>query len=155
VVLPQAAGAVWAGALLVFLYVLSDFGAVSIVRYDTLTRSIYAGRLFDQTQSIALSLLLGLLAVAVVATERLLGRRRVTTPGSRPSGRCGCRSGVALAGHGARRRRPSGRAPGAGRRARVLGGARAAQRRGGGDGRWPTDPAHSSGRRSTRRGSGS
>jgi iron(III) transport system permease protein len=32
---------------------------------------------------VALSLLLGLLAVAVVATERLLGRRRVTTPGSR------------------------------------------------------------------------
>ena len=83
IVLPQAGGAVWAGALLVFLYVLSDFGAVSIVRYDTLTRSIYAGRLFDQTQSVALSLLLGLLAVAVVATERLLGRRRVTTPGSR------------------------------------------------------------------------
>ena len=83
IVLPQAAGAVWAGALLVFLYVLSDFGAVSIVRYDTLTRSIYAGRLFDQSQSVALSLLLGLLAVAVVAAERLMGRRRVTTPGGR------------------------------------------------------------------------
>ena len=74
VVLPQTAGSIWAGALLVFLYVLSDFGAVSILRYDTLTRSIYAGRLFNQPQSIALSLILGVLAVSVVAAERLLRR---------------------------------------------------------------------------------
>lgn len=82
VVLPQAAGSIWAGALLVFLYVLSDFGAVSIVRYDTLTRSIYAGRLFNQPQSIALSLILGVLAVAVVAAERIFARRRITITGA-------------------------------------------------------------------------
>lgn len=86
VVLPQTASAIWAGALLVFLYVLSDFGAVSILRYDTLTRSIYAGRLFDQPRSIALSLILGLLAVSVVAAERLLRRRTVvSTSRGRPS----------------------------------------------------------------------
>ena len=75
VVLPQASSAVWAGALLVFLYVLSDFGAVSIVRYDALTRAIYATRLDPQT-SVPMSLLLGVLALAVVAGERALGRRR-------------------------------------------------------------------------------
>ncbi|MEX2660223.1 MAG: iron ABC transporter permease [Acidimicrobiales bacterium] len=87
VVLPQATGSTWAGALLVFLYVLSDFGAVSIVRYDTLTRSIYAGRLFNQPQSIALSLILGVLAVAVVVAERIFSRRRrvITGAAARPA----------------------------------------------------------------------
>lgn len=75
VVLPQASGAIWAGSLLVFLYVLSDFGAVSIVRYDALTRAIYASRLDPQT-SVPLSLVLGVLALCVVAGERAVGRRR-------------------------------------------------------------------------------
>ncbi|MGH9183138.1 MAG: ABC transporter permease [Acidimicrobiales bacterium] len=79
VVLPQTAGAVWAGGLLVFLYVLSDFGAVDIVRYDTLTRDIFANRVFNPQRSVALSLVLGALAVAVVAAERVLARRRVVT----------------------------------------------------------------------------
>jgi iron(III) transport system permease protein len=77
VVLPQAAGAVWAGTLLVFLYTISDFGAVVLLRYPTLTGSIYASRVFDRPGALAQSLLLGLLAVAVVAAERsvLRGRR--------------------------------------------------------------------------------
>jgi len=77
VVLPQAAGAVWAGTLLVFLYTISDFGAVVLLRYPTLTSSIYASRVFDRPGALAQSLLLGLLAVAVVAAERsvLRGRR--------------------------------------------------------------------------------
>ena len=70
VVAPQTAGAVWAGALLVFLYTISDFGAVQLLRYETLTSSIYASRVFDRTAALAQSLLLGLLAVAVVAAER-------------------------------------------------------------------------------------
>jgi iron(III) transport system permease protein len=70
VVAPQAAGAVWAGTLLVFLYTISDFGAVQLLRYQTLTSSIYASRVFDRTGALAQSLLLGLLAVAVVAAER-------------------------------------------------------------------------------------
>jgi iron(III) transport system permease protein len=70
VVAPQAAGAVWAGTLLVFLYTISDFGAVQLLRYQTLTGSIYASRVFDRTGALAQSLLLGLLAVAVVAAER-------------------------------------------------------------------------------------
>lgn len=75
VVLPQAASAVWAGGLLVFLYCLAEFGAVQILRYDTLTRAIYASRLAPAT-SLPLSLVLGVLAVAVVAAERAFARRR-------------------------------------------------------------------------------
>jgi iron(III) transport system permease protein len=41
VLLPQLRPAITAGGLLVFLYVLSDFGAVAILRYDTLTRAIF------------------------------------------------------------------------------------------------------------------
>jgi iron(III) transport system permease protein len=74
VVLPQARASIAAGALLVFLYVISDFGAVQLLRYDTLTRAIYADRLLDPATSIALSLALGALAVAVVALERRASR---------------------------------------------------------------------------------
>ena len=42
VVLPQLMPAIGAGGLLVALYVLSDFGAVSILRFDSFTRAIYA-----------------------------------------------------------------------------------------------------------------
>lgn len=83
VVLPQISGAIWAGALLVLLYVLSDFGAVALVRYDTLTRAIYSSRLVPAT-SIPLSLVLGLLAVAVVVAERGIGRRRPVIATARP-----------------------------------------------------------------------
>ena len=76
VVLPQAWPAIAAGSLLVFLYVISDFGAVQLLRYDTLTRAIYANRLLDPQVAAALSLALGLLAIAVVAGERALARRR-------------------------------------------------------------------------------
>jgi iron(III) transport system permease protein len=74
VVLPQARGAILAGSLLVFLYVVSDFGVVQLMRYDTLTRSIYSTRLIDRTTSVSLSLLLGLVAIAVVALERVFTR---------------------------------------------------------------------------------
>ena len=75
IVLPQVRGAVLAGALLVFLYVVSDFGAVQLLRYDTLTRTIYATRLLDRDLSLALSLELGVLALAVVAAERRFAPR--------------------------------------------------------------------------------
>ena len=74
VVVPQARAAIAAGSLLVFLYVISDFGAVQLLRYDTLTRAIYADRLLDPATSIALSLALGVLAVLIVALERRASR---------------------------------------------------------------------------------
>ncbi|MGZ8734102.1 MAG: ABC transporter permease [Acidimicrobiia bacterium] len=76
IVLPQSQGAITAGTLLVFLYAVSDFGAVSLMRYDTLTRRIDATRLFDRTTSITLSLLLGVVALTIVVVERLVSRRR-------------------------------------------------------------------------------
>ena len=72
VVLPQAAGALAAGSLLTFLYCVSEFGAVSLVRYDTLTLRIEATRLFDRETSITLSLLLAMVALLVVFGERTL-----------------------------------------------------------------------------------
>lgn len=86
VVAPQAAGAVWAGTLLVFLYTISDFGAVQLLRYETLTSSIYASRVFDRAGALAQSLLLGLLAVAVVAAERSVTRGGHGRPGRLAAG---------------------------------------------------------------------
>jgi iron(III) transport system permease protein len=79
VVLPQTTGAIAAGALLVFLYVVSDFGAVSLLRYDTLTTRIESARLFDPPTALALGLLLAAVALVVVVSERGLARRRVHT----------------------------------------------------------------------------
>jgi iron(III) transport system permease protein len=79
VVWPQTTGAVAAGALLVFLYVVSDFGAVSLVRYDTLTTRIESSRLFDPTTALVLGLVLAAVALLVVAGERAIGRRRLQT----------------------------------------------------------------------------
>ena len=76
VTLPAIRPAVSAGGLLVCLYTLSDFGAVELLRYETLTRSIYANRLFDRPTSVTHGLLLGIVAVGVVAVERSMARRR-------------------------------------------------------------------------------
>ncbi len=78
VVLPQSRGAIAAGSLLVFLYTLSDFGAVTLLRYDTLTTRIFSSRLLAQPTSLALSLLLAVIALVVVAAERRVQRRRFT-----------------------------------------------------------------------------
>lgn len=75
VVLPQLGSSIRAGALLVFLYVISDFGAVQLLRYDTLTRVIYENRLLDRTRSLALALVLALIALLVATGERSLARR--------------------------------------------------------------------------------
>ena len=76
VTLPATLPAVSTGGMLVFLYTLSDFGAVDLLRYETLTRSVYANRLFDRATSVSHGLLLGVVALGVVAAERLLARRR-------------------------------------------------------------------------------
>ena len=76
VTLPAILPAVSAGGLLVCLYTLSDFGAVELLRYETLTRSIYANRLFNRPVSLTHGLLLGVVALGVVVLERSLARRR-------------------------------------------------------------------------------
>ena len=80
VVLPQSAGSIGAGAMLVFLYSLSEFGAVSLLRYTTLTRSIYlATQAADRDTAYALSLVMAGCALIVIAGERTWARRRVRT----------------------------------------------------------------------------
>ena len=71
VVLPQLRPAFASGGLLVALYALSDFGAVSLLRFDSLTRSIFSRyeSSFDRAGAAALALALGTLALALVATE--------------------------------------------------------------------------------------
>jgi len=72
--LPQIATAMGAGTLLVFLYTLSDFGAVQLMRYDTLTRAIATNQLANPPVALALSLLLLVLAALVVLAERRFSR---------------------------------------------------------------------------------
>ncbi|MEV0175905.1 iron ABC transporter permease [Streptomyces sp. NPDC050803] len=77
VTLPQLRPAAAGGAVLVALYVFSDFGAVSLMRYDTFTRGIYTSyrASFDRTPAAALSVVLVVLTVALVAAEaRTRGR---------------------------------------------------------------------------------
>ena len=80
VVLPQTAPAILAGALLAFLYVVGDFGAVVLLRVDTLTRGIFANRLLDPDVSVALGLLLAVVAIVVASAERRVSRRAPRDP---------------------------------------------------------------------------
>ncbi|MGI8973604.1 MAG: ABC transporter permease [Gaiella sp.] len=77
VTLPAVRPAVGVGSLLVALYVLSDFGVVSLMRYDSLTRAIYLQyrSLFDRTPAAVLALVLVVLT-AVALTLELRGRTR-------------------------------------------------------------------------------
>ena len=92
VVLPMQRPAIAAGLFLVCLYVMADFGAVSILRYSTFTRAVYvqmAGR-YDLMGAAALSLILVVLSFAFFAAERHFRRRSrfyQTTAGYRPGGR--------------------------------------------------------------------
>lgn len=76
IVLPQLRPALYAGSLLVALYALSDFGAVSIVRFNTFTLSIYNAYrgLFDRTTAASLATVLVLLTLTLIALEALLAR---------------------------------------------------------------------------------
>ncbi len=71
VTLPLLRPPIGAGALLVALYTLSDFGAVSLMQYSSLTRAIFLQyrSLFDRTPAAALSLVLVLLATIVLILE--------------------------------------------------------------------------------------
>ena len=75
VVLRQISGSLAAGTLLVFLYTISDFGAVQLMRYDTLTRAIESNYLARPPMAFALSLILLMFAGVVVLAERSINRR--------------------------------------------------------------------------------
>ena len=77
VTLPLVRPALGAGALLAALYSLSDFGVVSLMRLDVLTRVIFQQyrTLFDRTPAAVLGLLLVVLTVIVLVGEaRARGR---------------------------------------------------------------------------------
>ncbi len=85
VTLPLLRPAIGAGSLLVALYVLSDFGAVSLLRYDSFTRAIYtsyqAG--FDRLSAVVLALVLVLFTVVLLWVEaRFRGRAAQHRTGS-------------------------------------------------------------------------
>ena len=71
VILPQLRPSIAAGALLVALYTLSDFGAVSLLRYETFTWAIYIQyeSVFDRGVSASLSLVLVALALGILLSE--------------------------------------------------------------------------------------
>lgn len=77
VVLPQLVPALGAGALLAALYSLSDFGAVSILRFDSFTRVIHQSyrASFDRTGAAALAFLLVALMIGLLALEGRVRRR--------------------------------------------------------------------------------
>lgn len=77
VTVPLLRPAVGAGALLVCLYTLSDFGAVSLLQFDSLTRGIYVQyqASFDRTMAAVLALLLMLITgVALLLEGKTRGR---------------------------------------------------------------------------------
>ena len=79
ITLPTLRPAIAAGALLCALYTLSDFGAVSLLRYETFTAAIFVQyeSAFDRAAAAALSLVLVVTAIAIVALEaRTRGRSR-------------------------------------------------------------------------------
>lgn len=72
VVLGQLRPAVGASALLVALYTLSDFGAVSLMRFDTFTRAIYTqwSVRLDRTPALTLAVVLVVVAAGLVWLEQ-------------------------------------------------------------------------------------
>jgi iron(III) transport system permease protein len=77
VTLPLLRPSIVAGVALVILYVVSDFGAVSLLRYQTLTYAVFqqmTGRSDNQAASI-LSILLVILALLFLLTERWFRRK--------------------------------------------------------------------------------
>lgn len=85
VTLRQARAAIAAGALLVALYVLSDFGAVAAMRYEAFTWVIYGAYRsgFNPSRAAVLSLVLLVFAVALVLGEsRARGRAAASRIGA-------------------------------------------------------------------------
>ncbi|MFA7513563.1 MAG: ABC transporter permease subunit, partial [Mycolicibacterium vanbaalenii] len=104
VTLRQARPAIAAGALLVALYVLSDFGAVAAMRFEAFTWVIYGAYRsgFNPSRAAVLSLVLMVFAVAlVVAEHRARGRAAASrigggSPRPAPLNRLGPWSPLAL-----------------------------------------------------------
>ena len=91
VILPLLRPAIAGGSLLVALYTLSDFGAVSLLRYETFTWAIFLqyDSALDRTLAASMSLVLVAIALGIVAAEALTrGRARYfrSDPGASGTG---------------------------------------------------------------------
>jgi iron(III) transport system permease protein len=77
---PAIRPAVLGASLLVALYTLSDFGAVSLMRYDAFTRAIYNAyrASFDRNTAAALALVLILITLVLVGFQRRISQTEVT-----------------------------------------------------------------------------
>jgi iron(III) transport system permease protein len=77
VTLPVLVPAIAAGALLAALYALSDFGAVSLLQFDSLSRAIYLqyGASFDRSLAAILALVLVVITFALTWSEKRLRTR--------------------------------------------------------------------------------
>ncbi len=85
VTLPMLRPSIAAGSLLVALYTLHDFGAVSLMRFNVFTQAIYLQYkgAFDRTPAAILSLMLISIAVVVLVFERRArGRARYHRSGA-------------------------------------------------------------------------
>jgi iron(III) transport system permease protein len=82
VTLPMLRPSILAGGLLAFLYALSDFGSLSLLRVHVFTTEIYhqLNTRFDQAASSMLSFVLVLITLVVLVGQRfLVGRRSYVT----------------------------------------------------------------------------
>ncbi len=88
VTLPLLAPAIAAGTLLAVLYALSDFGAVSLLQFDSFSRAIYLQyrATFDRSLAALLALILVAMTLAVTSGEARL-RRRARDFAGRPARR--------------------------------------------------------------------
>jgi iron(III) transport system permease protein len=79
VVLPQLWPVLAAGGLLVALYVVSDFGAVSLLRFDSFTREIYVAyrSSFDRTAAASLGAVLVIVMLGLFLLSSRLRSARV------------------------------------------------------------------------------
>jgi len=87
VVLPQLVPAMLAGSLLVALYTLSEFGAVSLLRYDTFTRVIYLQyqSAFDRTAAAVSSAMLIVVVLVMLLGFELLTPKHARSSSGAPS----------------------------------------------------------------------
>lgn len=85
ITLPQLRPAIAAGGLLVALYTLSDFGAVSLLQFDTFTRVIYVHYQgsFDRHLAAGLALVLVCMTLVILALEHRSRGRAVHHRGPR------------------------------------------------------------------------
>ncbi len=79
--LPQVAPAAAAGALLIALYTVAEYGVVAIMRFPTMTTAVQSafGGSFNRQLAIVLSVMLAAMALVVVVGERLLRRPVLVT----------------------------------------------------------------------------